>query len=384
MDLTSYRDEFPGLQQSTYLNTCSLGQLPRRGVEAARDFEATWQARGASAWYDTWWETIEEVRASYARVLGARPEEVAWLPNVSVGLSSVAGAVERMDRMEGRDEVVVSDMDFPTQVYAWTTRQDRGACTVRWARAPDKIEVPIEGYTDHLSERTALVATSRVFFTSGYLNDVEVLADACHDEGALCLIDDYQATGQVPIDVHEADVDILVGGSLKWLLGGIGSCFLYVREGLHEELVPDVVGWFGNEHMFDFDVDRFAFRPNARRFETGEINLASVHYAKAGMEVVHEIGPKRLREATMERATDLIERARDAGFQVACAEDPDRRTGIVMLEMDDAPAATEHLAAKDIIVDHRPGRLRISPYFYNTVEENERVVEALVEGGFAA
>lgn len=375
MDLTSYRDEFPTLDEVTYLNTCSLGCISERSTSAAREFESIWRRRGASAWYDVWWDKIEQLRAQYADVIGADPEEVAWLPNVSVGLNSLGLALD----VGERDEVVVSDMDFPTQVYPWTTRDD---VTVRWADAPDSVEVPVETYAEQISERTQLVATSRVFFTSGYIVDVEAVAERAHDAGALMVVDDYQGTGQVPIDVQETGIDAMLGGSLKWLLGGIGSCFLYVREGLHDQLEPGVVGWFGNEQMFDFDPHDFTFRPNARRFETGEINLPSVYYASAGLEIVQEIGPKRLREATLDRATDLIERLDDAGFELALPDDPDRRTGIVMVEMADAPDAVEYLAERDIVVDHRPGRLRISPYFYNTHEDNVAIVEALLEGGF--
>lgn len=375
MDLSSYRAEFPTLGRKTYLNTCSLGAISRRSVEAAERFQGLWEEHGASAWYELWIGEIDRLRKQYAKVIGARPDEVAWVPNVSVGLSSVASCLDHV----ARPEVVLSEMEFPTVAYQWLVKP---GVKVRWVKSPDGVRVPVPAYAAQITERTALAAASRVFYTSGFLQDVKALAAAAHRQGALCLIDDYQATGLVPIDVHEAGIDILVGGSLKWLLGGIGSCFLYVRRDLLDKLNPTITGWWGNAHMFEFDATRFAFWKDARKFETGEINMPSVYYANAGMEIVHEITPARLRAATAELVTDLIERAQDAKFTVRTPEKPDERAGIVMIELREPDRAVAHLAKRDIIVDYRPGRLRISPYFYNLAEENERIVDALVEGGF--
>ncbi|HVL86454.1 MAG TPA: aminotransferase class V-fold PLP-dependent enzyme [Candidatus Thermoplasmatota archaeon] len=376
MDLASaWRDEFPGLARSTYLNTCSLGQLPRRGIAAAEEFQERWMSLGASAWYEIWVEQVETLRRQYASLIGARPTEVAWVPNVSVALSAIASCID----YEDRPDVVLSEMEFPTVAYQWLVRPE---AHVRWVQSRDRVRVPVEDYASQITEATAVVAASRVFYTSGYLQDVAALAKAAHAKGALLLVDDYQATGQVPIDVHAADVDVLVGGSLKWLLGGIGSCFLYVRQDLVERMSPRVVGWWGNKHMFDFDATRFAYRPEARRFETGEIGMPSVAYASAGASIVQEIGPATIRRATLALATDLVERAEDAKLVVKSPERPDERTGIVMIELPDPKKAVKHLAQRGIVVDDRPGRLRISPYFYNTVAENERIVDALVSGGF--
>ena len=232
-----------------------------------------------------------------------------------------------------------------------------------------------------MGPRTRLVGTSRVCYTTGYLQDMKAVGRVAHEAGAYFLCDDYQATGVVPVDVRDMDCDFLVTGSLKWLMGGTGSCYLYVKRELIEGLEPTHTGWWANQHMFDFDVKKFAYWPDARRFEGGEVNMAGVAGANAALDMVLEIGAERLRRATEDLVRDLYERAVDAKFSVGTPEQPEQRGGIVVLRMQDPAKATKVLAQERIIVDHRPGKLRVSPYFYNTPEDNQRLIDALARHG---
>src|SRR2546429_1823099 len=242
--LARYRSEFPIFRDAVYLNPCSLGALGERTRRRITEFIDLWQARGASAWYDVWWAALAELRARYARIVGASPEEIALAPSVSVALSAVAEALD----YRRRPRVVVTSLDFPTVAYQWLAKRARGVELVV-VESPDHVSVPVEAIARAVDERTALVATSHVYFTSGAIQDIRAVAHAAHVRGALCLIDAYQSVGQVPCDVRAADVDFLTAGGLKWLLGGPGIVFLYARAELARRLEPGIAGWFGHKRQ---------------------------------------------------------------------------------------------------------------------------------------
>lgn len=371
-DLISYRNQFPILNRKAYLNTCSLGALSRRSMGAMSEFMELWNTYGASAWYEIWWGELQNVRDSFARLIGASGHEIALQPNVSVALSSIASALD----FHQRPKVVMTELDFPTVFYQWMVKRNPEIELVV-LQSDDGVTVPLDKYEAAIDERTGLVSTSRVFFTTGYIQDIGAITEIAQAKGAPIFVDDYQGTGQVPIDVKELNVDYLVTGGLKWLLGGPGIAFLYVRDDLIEQLEPTFTGWFANAHQFEFQPQKFAFRDDATRFEQGTPSLAPVYAARGGLEIVHEIGTQRLRERTSYLTTDLINRARERGFRLRVADDERDRTGIVMVEMDAPDRMVQALAERDIIVDYRPGAVRISPYFYNTVEENELILDAI-------
>jgi len=374
IDWQAWRDEFPGLQKSTYLNTVSLGQLSRRSRSAVNRFLDLWTERGASAWYSCWLAEVDGLRREFARLIGAGLDEVAIMPNVSSALAAVGSALD----FSTRSGVVSCELDFPTLTYHFLAKAPLGVET-RILASPDRIQVPLEAFEGALDERTALIATSRVYFTSGYIQDVEALAEMAHKHGALCLVDDYQGTGQVPIDVRRSGVDFLVTGGLKWLIGGPGVAYLYVRRELAARLAPSVSGWFAHRRQFDFDPYTLEYRDDAQRFEAGTPAVAAVYAAKAGLEIINEIGPHALRQRTASLNQDLVGRLREQGYRLRIPEYPDRHSSITILETEDPLRVVHLLADRRIIVDKRPGAVRVSPYFYNTFEENGVIVDALGE-----
>lgn len=373
-ELEAYREEFPILQKKVYLNTCSLGALSRRSQWAVNEFLALWGELGASAWYEIWLGELQKLRESFARLIGAQAHEIAILPHVSAALSAIATSLDYAER----PKVVLTELDFPTVGHQWLVKRPLGV-EVEFLTSPDGVQVPLEEFERAVDGRTALVVTSRVFFTSGYIQNVQAITEIAHAHGAYVLIDDYQGTGQLPIDVKALDIDMLVTGGLKWLLGGPGVAFLYVRGELIETLEPTITGWFAARNQWDFDVTSFAYREDAGRFESGTPSMAAVYAACAGLEIVHEIGPSVLRERTSFLTEHLIEEARRRDLTLRVAPAPEERAGIIMLPMDAPSRVVRELAQRDIIVDYRPGALRISPYFYNTPEENEIVLDAVCE-----
>ncbi len=373
-DLLVWRDEFPILQRKTYLNSCSLGPLSLRSMAALERFQEMWNEHGAQAWYRIWMGELAALRAKFARLIGAQPHEIAIAPSVSAALSEIASGLDFGER----NKVVMADMDFPTLAYQWLARERQGI-EVDFVESADKITLPAERFRERIDQRTALVATSRVFYLSGYIQDVAALAEMAHAQGALMLVDDYQGTGQIPLDVKAAGIDFLVTGTLKWLMGGQGVAFIYVREELIPRLHPTHTGWWASREQFQFKTREFAYRDDAQRLEAGTPPMPSIYIASAALDIVLDIGVDRIRERTRWLADDLARKALAHGWKLHSPLDGAIRNSIVMLEMERPDELVRQLSERGIVVDYRPGLLRISPSFYNTVEETDLIISALEE-----
>ena len=271
---------------------------------------------------------------------------------------------------------MTTELDFPTVGHQWLARERLGVELVV-VPSPDGISVPLEAFAEAIDERTALVATGHVYFTTGARLDLRPLADLCHERGALLLVDGYQATGIVPTDVLADGVDLYVSGTLKWLFGGSGTAFGWVRPALHEALVPTTTGWFSSARQFAFAVDELTFAPDGRRYELGTPSMPSAAIARGGMELVREIGVARLGERTGDLGDLLIGLAEAAGLVVRGPREAPRRGGIVPIAVADPKPVVDALAAEGIIVDFRPGVVRCSPAFYTTEDEVRLLVERL-------
>ncbi|MGH2545183.1 MAG: aminotransferase class V-fold PLP-dependent enzyme [Ardenticatenaceae bacterium] len=375
-ELLAYREEFPILSSKVYLNSCSLGALSTRTRQAVNTFMDDWAEWGAFAWYQQWMGVLADTRREFARLVNAQEHEIALLPSVSAALAAIASGL--LPRFGERPEVVTTDLDFPTVHYLWDAWAKQGV--VKRTLESDGVLVPLRAWEEAITRDCAAAMTAHVFFTSGAIQDVKAVADIAHRQEALCIIDAYQGTGQVPTDVKALDVDVLITGGLKWLLGGPGIVYMYVREELIPQLEPLTTGWFANRHQFAFDSTLFAYAEDARRFESGTPPLPSVFAGRAGLQIINEIGPWRIRERTRALVTDFVERARERGWRVRGSElTPDERAGIVLVNVDDPAGVTAALKERNIILDYRPGAIRYSTYFYNTVEENTRLLEALDE-----
>jgi len=370
--LAHYRDEFPILNKQIYLNTCSLGALSRRAEQRVAGFLETWHSRGASAWYDDWWQALGDLRVGYAEVINATADEIALHASISTATAVVAGSLDYLSR----PKVVTTALDFPTVAYQWLAKQQEGVEVVV-VESPDGISVPVDAIAAAVDERTALVATSHVFFTTGAIQDIRAVADVAHSKGALCFIDAYQSVGQIPVDVRISGVDFLCAGGLKWLLGGPGIVFLYVRADLIRELHPRVTGWFAHGDQFAFDPRHIVWHDDARRFELGTPSLAAVFAQLGGLEIIREIGVPTIRAVVAELTEDLVQRARETGLRPRVADRPDDRAAIVMIPSEDPRKEVARLAAGGITADARPGHVRISPFFYNLKEDNVAAIQTL-------
>jgi kynureninase len=368
----AWRLEFPITQTLVYLNNCSLTPLPTSGRERIERFAREWTELGGRAWYDHWIGEYEGLRDDLAAVLGAAKEEVATLPNVSAGLVGIASTLDYAKR----PKVVIADLDFPTDGHAFHAVADRGA-RVEFVRSPDRVRVPLELFERAVDERTSAVCTGHVYFTTGWIQDVRALAEICHRKGAVLIVDAYQSIGAFPFDVHAAGIDYLVGGTLKWLMGGPGIAFLYARREIAERARPSAVGWWGVMDPFAFDVEHLAYGAGARRFEYGTPAVAAIYAARAGLELLARIGVATVRERHMLLSQRLVDGAIAQGWTVRCPLAAAERTPIVTLEHPEPQRAVDALRANGVICDSRPGLIRLSPHYFNTTEEMDRALELL-------
>jgi selenocysteine lyase/cysteine desulfurase len=372
-DWKALRSEFPLLDRYIYFNACSLGPLPLRGRAALAKYATDWDTKGTPVWYSDWLPLLASFRERVGELLQALPGSTASAPSVSVALTTLATG---LPLPEGRNKVLIGALDFPTIGHQWLSRPN---FEVEFVPSRDGITIPAEAFAERIDERTALVATTHLFYTTGYLQDVRAIADAAHAKGALCLIDGYQTCGCVPVDVERMGCDAFVGGCLKWLSGGPGNAFLYVRPDLIPRVRPQGTGWFATRHPFSFTLQELVFADDARRLETGTWAMASHYAGLAGLELILEVGVANIQERLRDLTGRILERCDEAGVRTFTPRERDRRCGIVTLECAHPEEVEAALLAEGVIVDSRPGRVRLSPHWCVTEQELDRGIDLVLQ-----
>ena len=368
--LETFRAQFPILGRRIYVNSCSQGALSTAVEAALASYVESWHA-GGSPWED-WVARVEHLRSLVATAIGADADEVAVMPSASVAISTIATALRFDDE---RRRVVIGEFEFPTMAHVWLAQQPRGA-EIAWVRARGET-LPVEAYAEQIDHGTRIVPITHVCFRNGYRADVPRLVRLCRQQGALVFLDDYQRTGTAPLDVHALDVDFLVTGALKYLLGPSGVAFLYVRRALLEQLTPLITGWFGRANPFAFAPDRLDWSSTARRLEAGTPPVPSAYAAAAGIDLLQQLGFDVV-ETQITRLVDrFVGAVRDSGFELLTPIDRERRGPLVVLRAADATELVRRLAERGVIASARGDGVRISFHAYNTHEEVDAVVRAL-------
>jgi kynureninase len=365
-DLLSYRAEFPILETTTYLINHSLGAMPRRVEERLGEYALAWRERGVRAWGEGWWELPMTVGDQVGRIIGAPSGSTVMHQNVAVAEAVVLSCFRPTSE---RNRVVYERANFPSVRYLFQSRDD--------------LEVVVceddGAIVDAIDERTLLVPISHVLFKSGEIQDVEAIVRRAHEVGAHVILDAYQSAGVVPLDVTALGVDFAVGGSVKWLLGGPGNGWLYVRPDLAGVLEPTVTGWQAHEEPFAFE-ERLRYAPGAARFLTGTPNVPAHYAATAGYDLVEEIGVDRIRENSLRQTELLIDLADERGFEVRSPRAPERRGGTVTVHVPDFPAVHKELGERQVICDFRPDAgIRLGPHFFTSDDELRRTIDEIAD-----
>ena len=375
-ELLRYRSQFPILERTTYLISNSLGAMPRGVYDAMKDYADIWATRGVRAWEERWWMLAGQVGDEIGALMNAPQGSVSTHQNVTTCQAVVASCCDFSGR---RNKVVYSDLNFPSVMYFWEAQQAYGA-RVHMVKTDDGITVPIERLLDAIDEQTLLVPVSHVIFRSAYIQDAKALIEKAHKVGAQVVLDTFQSLGTVPVDVQALDVDFACGGVLKWLCGGPGVGYLYVRPDLGRKLQPRFTGWFAHQNPFGFEVGPTRYSDPPFRFMNGTSHIPALEAARPGLKIITEVGVDRIREKSKRQTSRLIELASGRGWRVNSPRDAEHRGGTVSIDMPDAEAVCGELLKRDILVDYRPkAGVRMSPHFYSKDEELETAIAAVEE-----
>ena len=383
-DLLRYRDEFPILHDCTYLINHSLAAMPAKAEDNLLEYARTWRERGIRAWGEGWWELPVTVGDQIGRIVGAPPGSTVMHQNVTVAEMVVLSCFKDVGE---RNRVVYEEANFPSVRYLYQAQPQLEVVTCR-----DAAEI-----VDAIDERTLLVPISHVLFKNAEIQEVEPIIARAHECGAHVVLDCYQSAGVVPFDVTALGVDFATGGSVKWLCGGPGAGWLYVRPDLAERLEPAFVGWQGHARPFAFEPE-LEYAEGGRRFLTGTPNVPALYAATAGYDVIEEVGVERIRERSLQLTQLLIDLLDERGLEVGSPRAPERRGGTVLVVTPDHAAVHKELTERNVICDFRPGSgldpttgrehpvasgdrggIRLGPHFFNTEDELRHTVDELAD-----
>jgi kynureninase len=368
IDADEYRGRFPILSTCTYLINHSLAAMPAAAEDNLREYARTWRERGIRAWAEGWWEMPVTVGDQLGRILGAPPGSIVMHQNVTIAEAIVLSCFPSPGE---RNRIVYEEANFPSVRYLYQAQRGLEVVAVADGAA----------IADALDERTLLVPISHVLFKNGEIQDVEPIVRRAHEVGAHVVLDCYQSAGVVPFDLTGLGVDFAVGGSVKWLCGGPGAGWLYVRPDLADRLEPTLVGWQAHARPFAFEPE-LEYAAGASRFLTGTPNVPALYAATAGYDVIEEVGVRPIRERSLALTQLLIELADEAGLDVVSPLEPERRGGTVTVSTPDHAACHRALGERGIIGDFRPdpaGGVRLGPHFFNTEDEVRHAVSELAD-----
>jgi len=377
--LLRFRPEFTILEKTTYLISNSLGAMPRGAAKALAEYAETWATRGVRAWAEGWWEMSVTVGDEIAPLLGAPSGSVSMLPNVTIASAVVLSS---LDYSGPRNRIVMIEGEFPSVRYVYASLASRLGAEIVVVPSPrgDGLTADEESILNAIDERTALVAVSHVLFKSAFQLDIPRISEKCRQAGALLALDAYQSVGTLPISVNALGGDFLVGGVLKWLCGGPGGAFLYVRPDLRRKLSPALTGWMAHPAPFDFEPPPMRHREDAYRFLLGTPAIPALYAAREGTRLLRAAGIEAIREKSVRQTARILELAGSRGFRSATPRDPARRGGTVSVDFENALEVSRELNARDILVDYRPGAgIRLAPHFYTEDSELDRAFASIDE-----
>jgi cysteine desulfurase/selenocysteine lyase len=321
-----------------------------------------------------WGDHVSRIRSIAARFIGASEEEVALTRNTTHGLLLVANGLP----WRSGDNMIVPGCEFTANVYPWLTLRPMGV-EIRFAPTPGNRILP-EDIEALMDERTRLVAISAVQFGSGFRCDLHAISAICRKRGVLLCVDAIQALGQMPFNVIDPQVDFLSAGGPKWLMAPLGTGLFYCRKPLIEQLAPVFMGWRSTvdpESYLQYDLP---WHSTAKRFEEATVNIPGLLGFQASMELLMEVGLERIRAHLLRLTGALAEGLRAKGYIITSAMDNEsERSGILCFQHPSRTAEELHetLTQANVIVSLRGKVIRVSPHFYNTLEDIEALLAAL-------
>lgn len=365
-ELVRWRNEFPILSRTTYLISNSLGAMPRGVSSSLQAYADSWGQRGVRAWEEGWWDMAVGVGDKIAPLIGAAAGEISLHQNVTQTQAVIASC---FDFRGTRNKVVMTELEFPSIQYFYHEQRRNGA-QVELVPSRDNVRFDLDEFLAAIDETTLLVPISLVLFRSSFVVNAKAIVEKAHRVGARVILDVFQGTGTIPFNVREMGVDFAVGGVLKWLCGGPGIAYLYVREDLRTQLRPALTGWLAHQRPFAFESGAIEQREDSFRFLNGTPHIPALYACQPGLDILNRVGVSAIRKKSVEMTTRLLESAKARGWRVNTPENSEERAGTVSVECPHAAEVCRELLAREILVDYRPkAGVRLSPHFYNTLDE---------------
>lgn len=365
-ELLKWRSEFPILERSTYMISNSLGAMPRGVYASLEGYADSWAQRGVRAWEEGWWEMAVGVGNKVAPLIGAGTGEISLHQNVTQTQAVITSC---FDFRGPRNKVVMTLLEFPSIQYFYHEQRRFGA-RVELVPTSDPVRFDLDKFLAAIDETTLLVPISLVLFRSSFIVNAKAIVEKAHRVGARVILDVFQGTGAIPIDVRGLGVDFAVGGVLKWLCGGPGVAYLYVREDLRARLSPALTGWIAHQRPFAFETGAMDAREDSFRYLNGTPHIPALFACQPGLDILNQAGIGAIREKSIAMTTRLLEGAKVRGWRVNTPENFAERAGTVSVECPHAAEVCRELLSREILVDYRPkAGIRLSPHFYNTQDE---------------
>ena len=375
-ELLKWRGEFPILERTTYMISNSLGAMPRAVYDEMRGYADSWGERGVRAWEEGWWEMAVNVGDKIAPLIGAGQGEISLHQNVTLIQAVISSC---FDFRGPRNKVVMTDLEFPSIQYFYHEQRRNGA-RVELVPSGDPVRFDLGKFLDAIDETTLLVPISQVLFRSAYIVDARAIIEKAHRVGAYVVLDLFQAAGTIPVDVRGLGADFACGGALKWLCGGPGVGYLYVREDLRAKLQPTIAGWLAHRRPFAFETGAIDAREDSFRYLNGTPHIPALCACQPGLDILNKAGIVAIREKSKRMTARLFEAAKAHGWRVNTPENPAERAGTVSVDCPHAAEVCRELLAREILVDYRPkAGVRLSPHFYNREEECDLAIEQIAE-----
>ena len=375
-ELLKWRGEFPILENTTYMISNSLGAMPRGVYDEMRAYADAWGNRGVRAWEEGWWEMAVDVGDRIAPLIGAGPREISLHQNVTLIQAVISSC---FDFRGSRNKVVMTDLEFPSIQYFYHEQRRNGA-RVELVPSNDPVRFDLDEFLAAIDESTLLVPISQVLFRSAYIVDAQAIIEKAHRVGAYVILDLFQAAGTIPNDVRGLGADFACGGVLKWLCGGPGVGYLYVREDLRAKLRPAIAGWIAHRRPFAFETGAIDAREDSFRYLNGTPHIPALYACQPGLDILNKAGIGAIREKSMRMTARLFEAAHAHSWRVNTPANPAERAGTVSVDCPHAAEVCRELLAREILVDYRPkAGVRLSPHFYNREEECDLAIAQIKE-----
>jgi kynureninase len=365
-ELLKWREEFPILNNTTYLISNSLGAMPKSVYNKMQEYAETWATRGVRAWEEYWWELNAEVGNIIVPLIGAGPNEISMHMNISLLQSIILSC---FDFNSKKNEIVYSSLEFPSEMYVFEKFATKLGAKVKLIESENLVVPSTEKILDAIDERTLLVPVSHVLFRSAYIMDINAIVEKAHSVGAYVILDTYHSTGTMPVDVKKLGVDILIGGVLKWLCGGPGGIFLWIEPSLRSKLEPTITGWLAHMEPFAFE-KKMEYTQEVYKFLNGTPSIPALYSSQEGPKIINKIGIDKIRKKSIHQTSLVTELAQKEGYKINSPMDATKRGGTVTIDMPDSYLISKELLKRNIIVDYRKDAgIRIAPHFYNSDDE---------------